>query len=578
METAKTLDFHASQLSRAIFHDFVAYYTEFKRIMARARRRFEERDWTGAQADADDRLSLYTSAIDGTARFVEDLLPEAARDPSLWERVRRYDELHPADPSNADLAAAYASAVRRRFVPSEAKDHLGRRKDPPPVPDNRLVERFEGFEGTEAVLRALLAKYPFDVPWADFDAALKRAAIAVEARYRRIGGQRGVESLRPLFFRGDKALIVARVVSGETFVPLALVLSNDDRGLDVADVLIGDDAADALFSPTHSHLHVVTDHHREMMAFLRSLAPELQPPAFYASVGYHNLSKASLLEDHYSRLASGEVFTRAPGVTGTVMLAFEIPSASFVLKIIRDRFLPRRVETSRQKIARRYQFVRHVHRAGRILDSFHFHHVRFERAQFDPALLDELLESAPSTVSLSGNGVIIREMYVQRKVLPLDVFFRDEGPSDRARWIALDLGRLHKELASRNIFTGDVAPNNFGVLTAGGRSMRVVSFDYDGYSRVTDMCFLDPPGAPPWAADDDFYDPEESMVIDEEWDVVPDKFRLTLGVPEAFRRDFDEVHADLYTSSYWISLQGSLRGRPEVVDAFPYAMLARPTS
>src|SRR5215470_12280486 len=190
--------------------------------------------------------------------------------------------------------------------------------------------------------------------------------------------------------------------------------------------------------------------------------------------------------------------------------------------MIRGRFETRRVETTREKVMRRYRFVQHCERAGRILDIFHFQHVRFERAWFHESLLEEIVASAPSKIAVDDRHVILREFYAQRKVIPLDVFFR--GPIDPSvmRRVVIDFGFLHKELAARNIFTGDVVPNNFGVVSVGRQAMRVVSFDYDGYSRITDMRFLQNEASAevttavssnPWSVYDDWEAPEERMVI-----------------------------------------------------------------
>jgi isocitrate dehydrogenase kinase/phosphatase len=254
------------------------------------------------------------------------------------------------------------------------------------------------------------------------------------------------------------------------------------------------------------------------------------------------------------------------------MITFELPESRFVIKVIRDHFLTRRVETTRKKVMDRYAFVRHVERAGRILDIFHFHKVCLERAWFEEDLLADLIRSAPSTIVLEGERVIFRDFYAQRKVTPLDVFFSDPRDPATTRRVVIDFGFLHKELAARNIFTGDVVPNNFGVVSIGQRNMRVVSFDYDGYSRLTDMSFLETPTG---RDEDEWSPPEDQMVIDEEWDVLPEKFRVTFGIPDPHREEFDRVHGELYHASYWLNLKAELANRPEVVDTFPYDMIAR---
>lgn len=576
-------------IATRILEGFHAYYAEFTQIMGRSKRRFEDRDWAGLQADAQERLNLYVRVVDAMCAEVERLLGARAADAEFWERIRRVYESRSTDPANGDLARAYFNTVKRRFIPVGAQDFEPAHIEVP------HQERFEqevwvlepraGRTALEDLLRSTLALFPFETPYVALDEDLRQAAELLEERLTEPLQRRPVTVLKPIFYRARRAHIIGRIWSTGRFVPLVIAITNSPEGLRISEVLLGDEETSSLFSFTRSHFHVVTAHHRELMGFLRSVAPAKSPADLYASVGYHNLSKSALLADLFRLVQQpGERFRRTPGIDGTVMIAFELPGSRFVLKLIRDRFRARRVETTRDKVMSRYRFVQHAERAGRILDIFHFQHVRVERAWFEDELLEELATFAPSQIVLEGSHVILREFYAQRKVIPLDVFFR--GPIDPAvmRRVVIDFGFLHKELASRNIFTGDVVPNNFGVVSVGRRAMRVVSFDYDGYSRITDMRFLhasDPASAPaaaassPWDVYDDWDAPEERMVLDEEWDVLPGKFRMTFGIPEAYREEFDRVHGELYSSGFWTQLQEDLRKRPEFVDAFPYPMIAR---
>jgi isocitrate dehydrogenase kinase/phosphatase len=579
----------AAMVARGILHGFFEYYAEFSKIMARSKRRFEDCDWPGLQDDAHERLTLYGRAIDGTAGYVEAMVSDRVEIPEFWERMRRaYEELS-MDPANGDLARAYFSTVKRRFIPVDAQDFLPSHIE---VPHQEHFERevhvFEpkvGADAIESLLRAIIAMHPFQTKYADLDGDVKAAAALLEDRLSAPLSRRPVAVLKPIFYRARKAHIIGRIWSAGRYRPLVITLTNSPAGIRVGDVLLGDEETSSLFSFTRSQFHVVTDHHREMMGFLKSLAPAKSPADLYASVGYNNLSKSAVLADLFKLVEQPkERFRRTSGISGTVMIAFELPGSRFVLKIIRDRFLTRRVDTTRDKVMRRYRFVQHCERAGRILDIFHFQHVRFERAWFAEDLLEEIKSTAPSKITVDDRHIILREFYVQRKVIPLDVFFR--GPIDPSvmRRVVIDFGFLHKELAARNIFTGDVVPNNFGVVSVGRRAMRVVSFDYDGYSRLTDMRFLQNEVGPevtasiasnPWSVYDDWEAPEDRMVIDEEWDVIPDKFRMTFGVPEPFKEEFGRVHGELYSARYWIDLQAELRRRREFVEAFPYPMIAR---
>jgi isocitrate dehydrogenase kinase/phosphatase len=588
----------ATMVARGILHGFRVYYAGFKEIMGRSKRRFEERDWPGLQTDADERLTLYQRAIERSCEYVQAMLEERAFEALPWSHMRESYEIEGVDPANGDLALAYFNTVKRRFIPTGPEDfapHSADAQHPEQfVEEVRVLEFSRGADAIPDLIRRILELFPFQTPYVNLEEDVGQVVHVLEDRLAEGVGRRPIAVLKPLFYRARRAHIIGRMWNRGRYIPLVIAITNSEQGLRLAEVLLGDEETSALFSFTRSQFHVVTAHHRELMGFLRSLAPAKSPADLYASVGYNNLAKSSLLADLFRTLAREDhKFRRTSGVNGTVMQAFELPEFRFVLKIIRDRFLPRRVETSRDKVMRRYRFVQYAERAGRILDIFHFHHVRFQRASFEEDLLEELLSTAPSTIHLDGDSVVFDEFYAQRRVVPLDVFYRSGVDAGIMRRVVIDFGFLHKELAQRNIFTGDVVPNNFGVVSIGKRAMRVVSFDYDGYSRLTDMNFFESreskPSVPaadewppkfdenedPWAVYDDWASPEETMVINEEWDILPEKFRVTFGVPVEMREEFERVHGELYTTGYWTNLQAQIRRRPEFVDAFPYPMLAK---
>jgi Isocitrate dehydrogenase kinase/phosphatase len=73
-----------------------------------------------------------------------------------------------------------------------------------------------------------------------------------------------------------------------------------------------------------------------------------------------------------------------------------------------------------------------------------------------------------------GDEVILHHVYTERRLYPLDLYLREMGP-DLARAAAIDYGNAIKDLASANIFPGDLFPKNFGVSRHGV----VVFYDYD---------------------------------------------------------------------------------------------------
>src|SRR5262245_3080509 len=116
-------------VARGVLHGFRVYYSGFKEIMGRSKRRFEERDWAGLQADADERLTLYQRAVERSAEYVGDMLKEHAGAPAMWRSMQEAYDLERVDLANGDLARAYFNTVKRRFIPAGAEDFLPHQSD-----------------------------------------------------------------------------------------------------------------------------------------------------------------------------------------------------------------------------------------------------------------------------------------------------------------------------------------------------------------------------------------------------------------------------------------------------------------
>jgi isocitrate dehydrogenase kinase/phosphatase len=242
-----------------------------------------------------------------------------------------------------------------------------------------------------------------------------------------------------------------------------------------------------------------------------------------------------------------------------VMLVFTMPSYDMVFKIIRDRFAEPK-NTTRQAVMERYGLVFHRDRAGRLVDAQEFEHLRFEKACFSPDLLQELLEGAPSSVTVDGDWVAIRHVYTERRLTPLDIYLR-EAPAEAAMEAVIDYGHAIKDLAATNIFPGDILLKNFGVTRHG----RVVFYDYDELCLLTDCRFRKIPQGRDFA--DDFQ--AEPWFYVGKNDIFPEEFRTFLGLQDELRERFVQAHADLFGVEYWKAMQAQHKAG-EVVDILPY--------
>ena len=98
--------------------------------------------------------------------------------------------------------------------------------------------------------------------------------------------------------------------------------------------------------------------------------------------------------------------------------------------------------------------------------------------------------SAGRTVSLCDDQVVIRHMFIGRRVTPLDLFIH-QAPAPEVEPVVIDWGFALKDLAAANIFAGDILLKNFGVTRHG----RVVFYDYDEIAPLVDCRFRKFPAA-----------------------------------------------------------------------------------
>jgi len=241
------------------------------------------------------------------------------------------------------------------------------------------------------------------------------------------------------------------------------------------------------------------------------------------------------------------------------MSVFTLPTLNVVFKIIKDVFGPPK-RTTRRDVMARYHLVFVRDRVGRLADAQEFEHLELPRACFPERLLGELLAQAGSTVRAEEDRVIVRHLYTERRVTPLNVYLKDAAP-DAARAAVLDYGMAIKDLAAANIFTGDMLTKNFGVSRHG----RVIFYDYDELCLLTDCTVRRLPSAA--SLDEEFA--AEPWYYVGEMDIFPEEFGAFMLPAGALREVFLARHRDLLTVEFWQEMQRRQR-EGEMPDVFPY--------
>jgi isocitrate dehydrogenase kinase/phosphatase len=230
-----------------------------------------------------------------------------------------------------------------------------------------------------------------------------------------------------------------------------------------------------------------------------------------------------------------------------------------VFKVIRDRIAPSK-DTTRDRVKEKYVLVKHHDRVGRMADTLEYSDVAFPRARFTPELIAELDAVAPSLIEEDGDMIVVRHLYIERRMNPLNLFLESASPRQREHAIA-DYGEAIRQLAAVNIFPGDLLFKNFGVTRFG----RIVFYDYDEIEYMNSCRFRAIP-QPPAAHDE---------MSDEVWypvganDVFPEEFATFLLTDPEVRADFLRVNADLLDAQWWQRMQQEAGELPPEVLSYP---------
>ncbi len=553
--------------AHAIRDGFFAYQGERARITARARGRFEQRAWAEGQRDARERLDLRDRVVYETVGRVRAELGGAAHAREIWHRMKERYEAEIESRPDAEIGLSFFNSVTRRVFATVGVDpaieFLAAGRTAPregPVPLHRTFRR----EVTTArLLEGVLRAYPFAVPYEDLGRDVRLAATELDAYLREVADGQPIESVemaRAVFFRGKGAYLVGRLRRGRYLTPLVLALVHGERGVVLDAILFTPEDASIVFSFTRSYFHVEVECPREMVAFLSSILPTKRLSDLYIALGYNKHGKTELYREIVRHIAeTGESFVPARGDKGLVMSVFTLPGLDVIFKVIKDEFPPPK-QTTRREIMDKYRHVFRHDRAGRLVDAQDFEQLAFPRGRFSPEALAELERFCPRTVEVRGEAVGVAHLYAERRVTPLNLFLR-EVDEWTARQAVLDFGRALRDLAATNTFPGDLLTKNFGVTRHG----RVIFYDYDELTRVTDCVFRDLPGA---RYDEDETSGEPTFYVGPN-DVFPEELLPFLGLRGRLREVFLQAHGELLTGRWWRGVQERLRAG-EIADIFPY--------
>lgn len=563
----------AVQIARTILDGFDRHFSIFLDITRGAKERFERGDWQGVQETSRERIYYYDKRVKETGAELKSRYDIEELDEPLWQEVKflyvqllfrhKQPELaetfynsvfchffHRSYYNNNNIFVR--SSVSTEFLDSEEKN---------------LVYRcyYPAKEGLRSVCKKILLDFDFALPYEDISrdvrniVRLLNSELPGKPHFAEIDLH--IKVVTSIFFRNKGAYIIGKALNGYLNIPFIIPLVRTEHGcIRVDSLLLAERDISAVFSFSQAYFMVTTTVPSAMVSFLGDILPSKSKADLYSAIGLHKQGKTDFYREflHYLRHSQDKLVT-APGIEGMVMMVFTLPSFSYVFKVIRDRFAPPK-EMNRETVIEKYRLVKQHDRVGRMADSLEYSHVAFPIDRFDQALLQELFDNCRTSIEVEGDQLVIRHLYIERRMVPLNIYFGKAGEEELDK-VVREYGDAIKQMAMVNIFPGDMLYKNFGVT----RNGKVVFYDYDEVCYMTDCRFRRIPKSRN-AEDEMMQGPWFSVEAN---DVFPEEFGPFFLSSPVIRERFLNTHQELLTYEFWKDKQERiLAGIFD--DIFPY--------
>jgi len=536
----------------ALLHAHVEkFYAEFNEITSHAKQRFLQREWNGQREAVRERISLHERAFE---KAVRELSISRSLDKGWWKQTGvEFEKLTGSD----TLAKTFFDAVGRMLFQGNLALTLFNSTTPEKDIEPDLISvsyqtiRQMGFV-------SVLQKIGFEISDQNL---ITSSSKLLEKMNSLLPDPSTLLFFYPhLFYRNKHAYLLGYGNVSERVLPLLFAFTNSEDGIVLNALLTTEEELKNVFAFSRSYFLVEAREPKGLVDLLLKVMPSKPEAQLYMNLGHQEHGKELVVAKLHQHLQQHRSqFMVAPGIPGMVMMVFTLPDYDLVFKIIRDHFKPPKF-VSRQEVIEKYLFIAKHDRVGRLADAQRFEFLGLPLAYFDQQLCDFLLLDCSQSVSVRQGIVCFQDVYVERKMVPLNIYLEQARP-DEAERAVIDFGHAIREMAMSNIFPGDLLIKNFGVTS----EERVVFYDYDEIVPLADCTFKDMPKA---RDDNDEMSAEPWYAVNDS-DIFPEelvKFLLPAG---PLRDCFAMDHQELYTAAFWNRLK-NLHQNGEVVDIQPY--------
>lgn len=555
-------------IAQTILQGFDAQYGRFLEVTSGAQQRFEQADWHAVQQAMKNRIHLYDHHVGLVVEQLRCITNGQSTDAAFLLRVKEhYTRLLPDYP-RFEIAESFFNSVycrlfdhrsltpERLFIFSSQPERRFRTIPRP------LAKDFHPDHGWESLLMRVISDLPLRLRWQNKS---RDFHYIVRHLTETLGTDNLAEShlqvANELFYRNKAAWLVGKLITPSGTLPFLLPIHQTDDGELFIDTCLTTTAeASIVFGFARSYFMVYAPLPAALVEWLREILPGKTTAELYMAIGCQKHAKTESYREYLVYLQGcNEQFIEAPGIRGMVMLVFTLPGFDRVFKVIKDKFAPQK-EMSAAHVRACYQLVKEHDRVGRMADTQEFENFVLEKRHISPALMELLLQEAAEKITDLGEQIVIRHLYIERRMVPLNIWL-EQVEGQQLRDAIEEYGNAIRQLAAANIFPGDMLFKNFGVTRHG----RVVFYDYDEICYMTEVNFRDIP--PPRYPEDELA--SEPWYSVSPGDVFPEEFRHWLCAAPRIGPLFEEMHADLFRADYWRALQNRIR-EGHVEDVYAY--------
>lgn len=567
----------ASKLARSVFAGFEAMFSQFLNITLGAQSRFEQRQYHSVQSAMRERLQVYEREVKNVSEAVRVIAYAELTCPQTWQLAKNiYGDMvqnHENKPiAHTFFNSTFGAIWDDKKIRTVHLFVLKAKYRSEPRSYESLVSRVSLHNGFNNAVKTLITNQVFRVPFSHLerDVATLQSTLMQGAKqqckqvYELINLNDGyIEYANSLFFRNKACYLIGRCIAknGDN-MPFAIAILNTDEGLKLDAVMMGADQLSLLFGFARTYFMVDTDKPARYVDYLGVLMPHKQRFELFNAIGFIKHAKTEFYRhkvDTTKNSPANFKYVTAPGTPGMVMLVFTIEGLDYVYKVIKDKFSAPKTATKAQ-VKEKYNFVKQADRVGRLVDTHEFRYLAFDLSRFSDELLEQMKSQIGSSMVISGKALILKHVYVERKMTPLNLYITQCDNKTLER-VMHDYGKAIKELAGANIFPGDMLMKNFGVTRWG----RVVFYDFDEICPLTDCNFREVPqtqNALEELSSNSYFDIAEN-------DIFPSQFKVFFSANEIAFNYFNNEHSNLFLATFWQGCQQQVHNG-YLPDVYPY--------